>query len=209
LGLRPDNLVLLFAGRMQPHKGPDVLLHAAARLIGDDPGLRDRLVLVVVGGPSGAGRNHPHGLSLLARCLGVADVVRFEPPVAQARLADWYRAADLTAVPSHSESFGLVALESQACGTPVVAAAVGGLRTAVADGRSGRLVHGHHPADWAAVLGGLLRAPAQRERLGRGAIGHARWFGWDATADGLLAAYTAARQGRAVPEKNAARLAVS
>lgn len=209
LGLRPDNLVLLFAGRMQPHKGPDVLLHAAARLIGDDPGLRDRLVLVVVGGPSGAGRNHPHGLSLLARCLGVADVVRFEPPVAQARLADWYRAADLTAVPSHSESFGLVALESQACGTPVVAAAVGGLRTAVADGRSGRLVHGHHPADWAAVLGGLLRAPAQRERLGRGAIGHARQFGWDATADGLLAAYTAARHGRAVPEKNAARLAVS
>lgn len=197
LGLRPDDLVLLFAGRLQPLKGPDVLLHAVARLLESEPGLRGRLVVPVVGGPSGTGRNRQHGLQLLARCLGVADAVRFEPPVAQEVLADWYRAADLTVVPSHSESFGLVALESQACGTPVVAASVGGLRTTVADGVSGRLVQGHRPAEWAAVLAELLQAPSLRETLGRDAVVHARGFGWDTTADRLLGVYAAACRDRA------------
>ena len=197
LGLRPDGVVLLFAGRVQPLKGPDVLLHAAARLLNTDPELRGRLTVAVVGGPSGAGRNRLHGLQLLARSLGLAEAVRFESPVSQSSLADWYRAADLTVVPSHSESFGLVALESQACGTPVVAASVGGLRTAVADGLSGRLVDGHRPADWAAVLGGLLRSPSQRATLGRGAVHHARRFGWDATVDRLLDVYVAGCRARA------------
>lgn len=198
LGLRPDASVVLFAGRVQPLKGPDVLLHAVARLLESDPGLRGRLVVPVVGGLSGTGCTRPRGLQLLARCLGIADTVRFEPPVVQGALADWYRAADVTVVPSHSESFGLVALESQACGTPVVAASVGGLRTVVADGVTGRLVEGHRPADWAAVLGELLRAPSLRETLGRRAVVHARSFGWDTTAGRLLDAYAAACRDRAV-----------
>lgn len=197
LGLRSDDVVLLYAGRVQPLKGPDVLLHAAAELLAAKPWLRERLVVAVVGGPSGSGLVKPHGLQLLARCLDVDDVMRFEPPANQAQLVDWYRAANLTVVPSHSESFGLVALESQACGTPVVAAAVGGLRTAVADGFSGVLVDGHDPRDWADAIGGLLAAPRLRAALGRGALAHAEAFSWDATAAGLLDVYTSAAHDQA------------
>ena len=89
-------------------------------------------------------------------------------------------------MPSHNESFGLVALEAQACGTPVVAAAVGGLVTAVRDGVSGALVDGHDPADWARVLAGLLAEPGRRDELARGAVERARAFSWDRTASGLL-----------------------
>ena len=92
-------------------------------------------------------------------------------------------------VPSHNESFGLVALESQACGVPVVAAAVGGLRTAVLDGRTGALVDSHRTEDWAGALGSLLREPARRAALGAAARRHAEQFSWRHTADGLLAAY--------------------
>jgi D-inositol-3-phosphate glycosyltransferase len=125
----------------------------------------------------------------LAAELGLADRVRFLPPRPSAELVDVYRAADVVGVPSHNESFGLVALEAQACGTPVVAAAVGGLVTAVADGVSGVLIDGHDPATWARVLGDLLRVPARRAELARGAAVHARGFSWNATASGLLAVY--------------------
>jgi D-inositol-3-phosphate glycosyltransferase len=108
-------------------------------------------------------------------------------------VADYYRAADLTLVPSYNESFGLVALESQACGTPVVAAAVGGLPTAVADDVSGVLVDGHEPQHWAKVVADLLRTPSVRDRLSAGARRHAARFSWESTADGLLAAYQEAR----------------
>ena len=156
LGLPADAVVLLFVGRIQPLKAPDVLLRAAARLVHDDPALRERLVVAVVGGPSGTGLAAPESLQHLADELKIRDLVRFAPPVAQDDLPRWYRAADLTVVPSHSESFGLVAVESQACGTPVVAARVGGLLTAVRDGVSGVLVDGHDPADWARTLSGLV-----------------------------------------------------
>ncbi|MFW6091043.1 MAG: glycosyltransferase, partial [Actinomycetota bacterium] len=196
LGLRDDDVVLLFAGRVQPLKAPDVMLHAVARLVADAPALRRRLVVAVVGGPSGSGLAKPHGLQLLARCLEIDDVVRFEPPVPQPALADWYRAADLSVVPSHNESFGLVALESQACGTPVVAAAVGGLQTAVADGRSGVLVDGYDPSDWAHAIATVVASPARRAALGAGALAHARRFGWDVTTDRMLDVYTAACRER-------------
>ena len=104
-------------------------------------------------------------------------------------LPNWYRAADLVCVPSYSESFGLVALEAQACGTPVVATAVGGLRTAVADGISGVLVDGHDPRAWSSVLARLLQEPQRRVLLSMGAIEHASHFGWDATARGTLDIY--------------------
>jgi D-inositol-3-phosphate glycosyltransferase len=135
---------------------------------------------------------------LLARSLDVDDVLRFEPPVPHDQLVDWYRAADLTVVPSHSESFGLVALESQACGTPVVAADVGGLRTAVADGRSGVLVDSHEPRAWARTLAGLLYSPQLRAHLSRGAVEHAQQFGWDATARRLLEVYQSAIADRRI-----------
>jgi D-inositol-3-phosphate glycosyltransferase len=125
----------------------------------------------------------------LAAELGLADRVRFLPPRPPAELATVYRAADLVGVPSHNESFGLVALEAQACGTPVVAAAVGGLVTAVADGSSGVLIDGHDPVRWARVIGDLLRSPAWRAELARGAAEHARRFSWDETASGLLTVY--------------------
>jgi D-inositol-3-phosphate glycosyltransferase len=115
--------------------------------------------------------------------------VRFEKPVVQERLADWYRAASLVVVPSHNESFGLVALEAQACGTPVIAAAVGGLRTAVRDGVSGLLVEGHDPGSYADAMARVLSAPHWRRSLGAGAVRHAAQFGWAATAGGVLASY--------------------
>jgi D-inositol-3-phosphate glycosyltransferase len=191
LGVPPDAVVLLFVGRIQPLKAPDVLLRAAAQLLERDPNLRSRLVVAVVGGPSGSGLAHPEHLSRLAESLQIADVMRFEPPADQQRLADWYRAATVTVVPSYSESFGLVALESQACGTPVVAAAVGGLPTAVADGWSGLLVPGHEPADYAAAVRRLLDPPVRR-RLARGALAHAGAFSWSATAARVLGTYSEA-----------------
>jgi D-inositol-3-phosphate glycosyltransferase len=186
LGVPPDAVVLLFVGRIQPLKAPDVLLHAAARMLEQDPSLRDRLVVAVVGGPSGTGLLEPTALQDLAHALGIADRVRFEKPRGTQRLRDWYRAADVVAVPSHNESFGLVALEAQACGTPVVATDVGGLRTTVRDGVSGLLVPGHGADAWAAAL---TRAIAQRPALSRGAVEHAAGFSWSRTADGLLDTY--------------------
>jgi D-inositol-3-phosphate glycosyltransferase len=192
LGLEPDAVVLLFVGRIQPLKAPDVLLGAAARLVAANPQLRDRLVVAVIGGPSGSGLAHPEHLQKLAGSLGIADLTRFVPPVAQATLADYYRAASVTVVPSYTESFGLVAVESQACGTPVVAAGVGGLLTAVADGRSGILVNGHDPVDYAAAIGRLVSAPALRAELAAAGVDHARKFGWGATAAHVLDVYTEA-----------------
>jgi D-inositol-3-phosphate glycosyltransferase len=192
LGLAPDAIVLLFAGRMQPLKGPDILLRAVARMIRDDPALAARLAVVFVGGPSGLGRNDPDMVTQLAARLGISGVVRLEPPCPQSELADWYRAATVVTVPSYSESFGLVALEAQACGTPVVAASVGGLRTAVRDGESGILVDSHDPADYARVLRHLAASPRMLGRLSAGAIRHASGFGWSAAVDRLLGVYTGA-----------------
>ncbi len=156
LGIAPNAILLMFAGRVQPLKAPDVLLRAAAQLVRDNPRLADRLVVAFVGGPSGTGRNDPDGLVQLAAALGISGNIRLEPPCPQRNLADWYRAATLVVVPSYSESFGLVAVEAQACGTPVVAAAAGGLRTAVRDGVSGVLIDGHDPARYARAMADLL-----------------------------------------------------
>jgi D-inositol-3-phosphate glycosyltransferase len=187
LGLDPAADLLLFVGRIQPLKAPDLLLRAAA-LLGNGS---DRPAhIAVVGGPSGSGLTHPdYSLSLLAEQLGIAASVRFVPPVTQPVLADWFRAATLTVVPSYNESFGLVALESQACATPVVAAAVGGLRTAVADEVSGLLVAGHDPHAWADAVRRVLGDQGLRATLVDGAVRHARRFGWESTAEDTLAAY--------------------
>jgi D-inositol-3-phosphate glycosyltransferase len=192
LGIRPDAAVLLFAGRIQPLKAPDVVLRAGAALLERDPGLRDRLVVAVVGGASGSGLEQPTALSDLAARLGIADVVRFVPTVSQRELADWYAAASVVCVPSHNESFGLVAIEAQACGTPVVAARVGGLSTAVSDGVTGVLVDGHDPADYAAAIHPLLTDAGARQAMSDKAVRHAEGFGWDVTADRTIGVYEAA-----------------
>jgi len=202
IGVPADAVVLLFVGRIQPLKAPDLLLHAAARMLAADPALRARLQVLVVGAPSGSGLAEPQRLQELAVSLGVADVVRFLPPQPPERLADHYRAADVAVVPSHNESFGLVALEAQACGTPVVAAAVGGLCTAVDDGVSGLLVSGRDPDDYAAAIAQVL---PRRELLAAGARRHAAAFSWDRTTDSLVDAYAAAmvemRAGRPAAER--------
>jgi len=189
VGLPHEALVVTFVGRIQPHKGPEVLIRATSELVKHSPLLRHKLVVNIIGGASGANTEEVDRLKELATWLAIDDVVRFAPPVPRADLAQWYRAADLVVVPSYSESFGLVALEAQACGTPVVATAVGGLRTAVADGISGVLVDGHDPKAWSSVISRLLQEPQRRVLLSMGAIEHASHFGWDATARGTLDIY--------------------
>jgi D-inositol-3-phosphate glycosyltransferase len=189
LGLSLDSLIVSFVGRIQPHKGPEVLIRATSELVKHSPQLRPRLIVNIIGGASGANTEEVDRLKDCTQWLGIDDVVRFAPPVSRAELPQWYRASDLVVVPSYSESFGLVALEAQACGTPVVATAVGGLRTAVADGISGVLVDGHDPKAWSSVITRLLQEPQRRVLLSMGAIEHASHFGWDGTARGTLDIY--------------------
>jgi D-inositol-3-phosphate glycosyltransferase len=189
VGLPQDAHILAFVGRIQPHKGPEVLIRAVAEMLNHSPHLRPKLITVIMGGASGSGVGEVERLKDLVSWLNISDVVRFENPAPRAELPQWYRAADLVCVPSYSESFGLVALEAQACGTPVVATAVGGLRTAVADGISGVLVDGHDPRAWSSVLARLIQEPQRRVLLSMGAIEHASHFGWDATARGTLDIY--------------------
>ena len=226
LGLGDDAALLLFVGRLQPLKAPDVLIRAAAEVLRDRPELRDRLHLAVIGAPSGgypdprgaypprlnypgragypgqasstAGGDYLDHLHRLADSLGLAARIHFVPPVPRDELADYYRAADLTVVPSYNESFGLVALESQACGTPVVATDVGGLTTTVADGKSGILVTGHSARDWGRVIGDLLSSPEQLVALTAGARLHAEQFSWDRTTAELMDVYGDAMSSFAV-----------
>ncbi|MFF6982100.1 D-inositol-3-phosphate glycosyltransferase [Streptomyces sp. NPDC008343] len=194
LGLPQDALIPLFAGRIQPLKAPDILLRAVAVLLDEHPALRSRILVPIVGGPSGSGMAKPEGLQKLAARLGIADVVRFRPPVGQEQLADWFRAASLLVMPSYSESFGLVAIEAQAAGTPVLAAAVGGLPVAVRDGRTGFLVQGHDPAEYARVLRAFADDAHLSPRMGEAAARHAQSFGWDTSAAATADVYTAATQ---------------
>ena len=189
LNIAPDAIMLTFVGRIQPHKGPDVLLRAVSEMVTHSPHLKAKLAVVIMGGASGSGVNELESLKVLAKFLKIDDVTHFIEPVSRELLPDWYRASDLVCVPSYSESFGLVALEAQACGTPVVATAIGGLRTAVSDGISGSLVDGHDPKAWSAVISRLIAEPQRRLLLSMGAVVHASHFGWENTAHKTLEVY--------------------
>jgi D-inositol-3-phosphate glycosyltransferase len=202
VGLDKDAHIISFVGRIQPHKGPEVLIRAIAEMVSHSPHLRQKLITNIIGGASGANQSEVERLKELVSWLGIADVVRFAPPVPREDLPQWYRASDLVCVPSYSESFGLVALEAQACGTPVVATAVGGLRTAVADGISGVLVDGHDPRAWSSILARLLQEPQRRVLLSMGAVEHASHFGWDATSRGTLDIYDRVLSARTEQAKN-------
>ncbi|MCV7432089.1 D-inositol-3-phosphate glycosyltransferase [Mycolicibacterium bacteremicum] len=180
LGLDPHDKVVAFVGRIQPLKAPDVLLRAAAKL----PSVK----VLIAGGPSGSGMATPDGLVRLAAELGITDRVTFLPPQSRDELVGVYRAADIVAVPSYNESFGLVAVEAQACGTPVVAAEVGGLPVAVRDRVTGALVAGHDAGDWAMALDSVLAADP--DTLSAAAVAHAATFSWAHTVDGLLDSYS-------------------
>jgi D-inositol-3-phosphate glycosyltransferase len=176
--------VLLFVGRIQPLKGADLAIRSLAAL--DDP----KVALVVVGGPSGVDGDHElRRVHDLANELGVANQIRWVPPQRHDRLADFYRAADVCIVPSHSESFGLVALEAAACGTPVVAAAVGGLRSLVNHEHTGYLVDGREPAAYAALVQGLLDDEMLAGELGRTAAAQSLRYSWSMTAGRLRRLY--------------------
>ncbi|MFM8998590.1 MAG: D-inositol-3-phosphate glycosyltransferase [Actinomycetota bacterium] len=182
--------IVLFVGRLQAHKGPDVAVRTLAEAVQRDPEHTRHVILAIVGGPSGSG----HGADVarlmdLAASLGIADRVMLFPPQPQERLAEFYAAADAVLVPSRSESFGLVALEALACGTPVVAAAVGGLRYVVDDGVTGFLVEGHDPRTHADRLLALLRDPEDAAAMGRRAALAAAAFSWEATTAEIAAVY--------------------
>jgi D-inositol-3-phosphate glycosyltransferase len=176
--------VLLFVGRIQRLKGADLAIRALAAL--DDP----KLALVIVGGPSGPdGRTEQARLHELAGELGVSSQIHWVKPRRHERLADYYRAADVCIVPSRSESFGLVALEAAACGTPVVAAAVGGLRSLVDHEHSGFLVEGRDPADFAAPVERLLADEILAGDMGVGAQARSTRYSWSMTAARLRRLY--------------------
>ncbi|WP_426595856.1 glycosyltransferase [Cellulomonas sp. McL0617] len=193
LGLPPDRQIVLFAGRVQALKAPDVLVSALGVLKATG---RPVPLLVVLGGPSGR-TTAVRELLALAAMTGVADDVVVHPPADRDTLARWYHAADVVAMPSRSESFGLVAAEAQASGIPVVAACVGGLRTIVDHDVSGRLVRGHDPAVWADVLAEVLASEALRSTYAVGARRVAERFGWSTTADQMLKVYSVAGEVRA------------
>ena len=183
VGLPPDTPVLLFAGRIQPLKGLEVAVRALA-LVSGSP------ILVVVGGPSGEkGQSELDRAHELATRLGVADRVRFVPPQPHELLSTYYRAADVCLVPSRSESFGLVALEAAACGTPVVASAVGGLRNLVEHGRTGFLVETRDPGAFAEAVELLLADRWRAAEMSAEAATKARNYTWSAAAVGLRRLY--------------------
>ena len=183
LHLRGARLIL-FVGRLQPYKGPDVAILALAQAVARAPERTRDVVLALVGGPTGpsAERDEVSRLMLLAASEGVGDRVVFLPPQPHERLADFYSAAEMVLMPSRSESFGLVALEAQACGTPVIATAAGGLHYAVVDGETGFTVPNHDPSAFAERMLRLLGDPELAARMSAAGVSHAGRFSWDATA---------------------------
>jgi D-inositol-3-phosphate glycosyltransferase len=166
-----------------------VLIKAVADLVRRDPARRDQLQLIIIGGPSGSDPEWSKTLGPLAVDHGIADMVDFRPHSARSELFRWYCVSDVVAVPSYNESFGLVALEAQACGRPVVAADVGGLRHTVRDQYSGLLVKGHDEREWADALAEILDDHDEMIKMGANAAAHAATFSWDNTAAATLQAY--------------------
>jgi D-inositol-3-phosphate glycosyltransferase len=197
LGLPAHGPLLLFVGRIQPLKGADVAVRVLGELNGADAGLG--ATLVVVGGPSGPrGDDAYHELMAVARDLGVDGAVRLVSPQPHEVISTYYRAADVCLVPSRSESFGLVALESAACGTPVVASAVGGLTTLVEHGRTGFLVEGREPSSFATWVRKILDDPALAADLGARSAMRALDYSWREAAERLGALHDELAAGHLV-----------
>lgn len=194
LGLAEEAAVLLFVGRIQRLKGIEVLLRAADELR-ETIGLRRPLRVLIVGGqPAGGQHRGPEQeeldrLRALSDRLGLRDLVTFVGALDQDHLPTYYQAADVTVMPSSYESFGLVAAESMACGTPVVASQVGGLCSLVADGETGFLIPWRHPQLYAEKIGLVLNQPRLAARLGQAARDAVQNLGWGAAAEQLIRVY--------------------
>lgn len=187
LGMDRDVPLIVFVGRIQPLKGPDVAIQALAELRrSGHPDAR----LVIVGGASGRnGGAEAERAHDLVDELDLHDHVDFVAPQPHHILSTYYRAADIVIVPSRSESFGLVALEAAACGTPVVASAVGGLLSLIDDGETGRLIEGRNPVDYAAAMAEILGDDELRASMGKAAVVRAGDYTWRAAADRLSDLY--------------------
>jgi len=197
LGLPPDQHVVLAVGRLEPLKGFDILIRALAEMTE-----RAHTLLVIVGGDERAAAKRAR-LEAVAAEVDAAAQVLFTGPVPHERLATYYNAADVVAVPSFYESFGLVAVEAMASGVPVVASRVGGLTTTVADGRSGYLIPWRCPSPFAEKLDLLLGNAALRAALGAGAARAMRAYAWPAVGREILALYTELTARPAAPATTA------
>jgi D-inositol-3-phosphate glycosyltransferase len=183
LGIEADAQVVLAVGRIEPLKGLDILIRAVAQVTD-----RSRLRLLIVGGDEQA-RPEFARLEGIADEVGVRGLVTFAGAVPHEELAAYYRAADVVAIPSFSESFGLVAVEAMASGVPVVASRVGGLASTVADGRTGYLIPWRCPEPFAEKIELLLRNQQLRSALGRAGVEAMRAYSWESVADRLVALY--------------------
>lgn len=179
----PSGYVLV-AARLEPLKGPDLAIQALANL---DPEIRPHLV--VAGDASAAFASYERELHAMVAESGLADQVTFLGAQPRPELARLLRGARVVLVPSHSETFGLIALEAAASGTPVIAASAGGLRESVAHGVTGQLMDSRRGEDWALALTRLLMVPGLLERMGKVSRVHARRFDWGWTAQRLVAVY--------------------
>lgn len=183
---RPDGpFTVLCAGRLQPLKGPQILVEALGLLRDHRSGTEIRLILAGTGAPEFLDSLHHR-----VETLGIEDAVEFHGSMPSPELADLMRRADAVAMPSSSETFGLVALEAQACGTAVLATDVDGLRLAVTDGETGRLVPGRTPELWARALERAASNPQQWRAMGATAAERTRNVTWDAVAHRHATIYT-------------------
>ena len=183
LGL-PTGPILLFIGRLQSLKGVDVAISTLQAMD------HENATLVIVGGASGQeGSLYESQIRNLANNLPVGKKVVFIPPQPHHILSTYYRAADIVIVPSRSESFGLVALEAAACGVPVVASSVGGLQNLVEDGKTGLLIEGWDPVEYAQVIDYLLSNPFKSTEIALNAVDKAQAYTWGQTAGRLQEIY--------------------
>mgnify|MGYP001404825185 CR=1 FL=1 len=183
LGLS-ETRVILYVGRLEPLKGVDLLINAVP-LLGDLGDTR----LMVVGGQPGKDKELRR-LKVLTSRLGIQKRVTFTGAVKQAELPNYYNAADVFVLPSYYESFGLVALEAMACGTPVVVSRVGGLKTFVRDGETGYLIPWRTPEPFAQRMDVLLANPALRKTMGKAARAKAQEMSWSVVADRMSDYYS-------------------
>jgi D-inositol-3-phosphate glycosyltransferase len=188
----PDHHTVLFVGRIDPVKGIDVWFQAMALLVEENPELREKMCVCLIGGDVDEETTRDAEMARLQALkdeLGIGNLVTFLGKRSQDCLPYYYAAADVVVMPSLYESFGMAALEAMACGTPVVASDVGGLSYLVRDGETGFLVPGRDPRALADCLGHLIRNPELRERLGQRGITVAREYAWPRIADQMEELY--------------------
>jgi D-inositol-3-phosphate glycosyltransferase len=200
IGIPCQHHMILFVGRIQPLKGIDTLMRAMKRVIDQYPDLKNDLCVAIIGGDPNPDSELElaefERLRQLRAELGIGDLVTFLGAKDQDTLADYYSAADMVVVPSHYESFGMVALEAMACGTPVIGSDVGGLSFSIEHGFNGYLVPGKDPDALADKMALLLRRPRLRDHLGEQAIRWAERYAWTHVADEILDVYHLVCAGR-------------